>query len=138
MTDEQQKINVIQQLLQDKKTEKEELKRQSELIMMQMKQVDNTIKAFEAELVKLTGEEIPLAEAPLRGAEIGVAAVEALRILGGEAHYSEVKAEIEKTHTISGIDDKSKGDSVWNQLNKNPLVQKMGRGNFKFKEEVAQ
>lgn len=134
MTEQQQKINVIRQLLQDKETEKEELKKQSDLIMMQIKQVDNAIEAFELELAKLTGKAIPIKEVPLKGAEIGVAALEALRIMGGEAHYTEVKAEIEKTHSISGIDDKSKGDSVWNQLNKNSFVEKLGRGLFRIKE----
>jgi len=134
MTEQKQKIDVIRQLLQDKETEKKELKRQTEFIMIQIKQVDNAIEAFELELAKLTGKAIPIKEVPLKGAEIGVAALEALLNLGGEAHYTEVKVEIEKKHLISGIDEKSKGDSVWNQLNKNPLVEKTGRGNFKFRE----
>lgn len=101
--------------------------------MVQMKQVDNAIEAFELELAKLAGKEIQNKALPLKGAEIGIVAVDALRNLGGEAHYTEVKAEIEKTHMINGVDEKSKGDSVWNQLNKNPLIEKIGRGNFKFK-----
>ncbi|WDM21288.1 hypothetical protein [Paenibacillus polymyxa] len=101
---------------------------------MELKQVDISINAFQNELKKLTGEKIVLKQLPIKGAEIGEAAIEALRRLGGTAHYSSVKEEIEKFHLISGANDKSKADSVWNQLNKSDMVEKIGRGEFHLKD----
>lgn len=69
--------------------------------------------------------------------EIGDEAIKALQRLGGTAHYTEVKDEIEKTHVISGINEKSKSDSVWTYLNKSEDVIKLGRGAFKLKTDVT-
>jgi hypothetical protein len=84
-------------------------------------------------LEKLTGDKMTLQKVPLRGGEIGKAALEALKNLDGTAHYFKIKEKIEKSRAISGINDKSKADSVWNQLNKSDLVVKLGRGEFKLK-----
>jgi hypothetical protein len=133
MTDQQQKIDLIRQMIQEKSKERGELKDKLDAIQTDIKQADAAITAFQHELEKLTGDKIVLSQVPLRGAEIGEAAIEALRVLGGKAHYMDIKDEIEKNHTISGINDKSRADSVWNQLRKSDLVNKLGRGEFKIK-----
>ncbi|MGG1639535.1 hypothetical protein [Paenibacillus sp. NRS-1760] len=131
--DDQQKIELMKQMIAEKTKEREILKNQLDSIQLEMKQVDISINAFQNELVKLTGEKIILKQLPIRGAEIGEAAIEALRRLGGTAHYNSVKEEIEKFHFINGANEKSKADSVWNQLNKSDMVEKIGRGEFRLK-----
>lgn len=131
--DDQQKIEFMKQMVAEKTKEREILKNQLDSIQMELKQVDMSISAFQNELVKLTGEKIVLKQMPVRGAEIGEAAIEALRRLGGTVHYNSVKEEIEKFHLISGANDKSKADSVWNKLNKSNIVEKIGRGEFRLK-----
>ncbi|MGG3925913.1 hypothetical protein ABET51_07915 [Metabacillus fastidiosus] len=131
--DNQQKINIIRQMLDEKVKDREDLKNKLDCLQLEIKNVDASITAFQNELEKLTGDKVILDQVPLRGGEIGKAALEALKTLGGSAHYFKIKEEIEKSNIISGINDKSKADSVWNQLNKSDLVIKLGRGEFKLK-----
>jgi hypothetical protein len=135
MTNQQQKIEVIRQMLQEKVRERDLLKDKLEAIQIEIKQIDISINAFQNELEKFTGDKVIVRQVPLRGAEIRDAAIEALRRLGRKTHYIEVKEEIEKYQTINGVNEKSKADSVWNQLNKSEQADKLGCGEFQFKTE---
>ncbi|MCQ2011656.1 hypothetical protein NOM01_16870 [Sporolactobacillus sp. STSJ-5] len=134
MIHQQQKVVMLQQMIQEKINEREELKRNVKSIQTQIQQVEASINAFQSELQKFMGNSITFNAIPLKGMKIGEAAIQALQRLGGSAHYLEIKNEIEKSHIINGINEKSKADSVWNQLNKSNSVEKIGHGKFKLKQ----
>jgi chromosome segregation ATPase len=133
MTDKEKKIEMMSQRIEEKSLERDKLKDQFEHIHAEVKDLEADIAAFQREMAKLKGEKI-VPQTMLRGAEIGEAAIQALKSLGGKAHYFEVKEEIEKHHTISGVNDQSRADSVWHQLNKSDLVDKVGWGVFELKK----
>lgn len=130
------RIELLCQMIDEKNQEKKRMQSQLESIQSELKQIDLTINAFQLELQKLTGEKVEEARQVIKGVDIGERAIEALERLGREAHYTEVKDEIEKSFIISGITEKSKTDSVWTYLNKSEDVIKMGRGAFKLKSNV--
>ncbi|OBZ10931.1 hypothetical protein [Bacillus sp. FJAT-26390] len=128
-----QRVELLRQMIEEKVNERNSLRSKMEQIQVEIRQNDTAISTFQNELEKLTGEKAAVTQTLLRGSEIGDAAIKALKILGGQAHYQEIKEEIEKRQVISGINDKSKADSVWNHLNKSELVIKIGRGRFQLK-----
>ncbi|MDG0789937.1 hypothetical protein OMP38_03035 [Cohnella ginsengisoli] len=130
--DHEKKIEMLQFMLEEKIQEKNVLRNQMENLQGELKQVDMAITTFQGELEKLSGNKLEIQQPIIKGSEIGEAAIEALERLGGSAHYSEVKQEIEKMYTISGLNDKSRSDSVWTYLNKRDDVTKLGRGAFKL------
>lgn len=135
--DHPQRIELLHQMIEEKVDERKVLINQLEQIQIALKQTDVAINTFQIELEKLTGEKVNVSQTLLRGTEIGNAAIEALGRLGGTAHYSKIKEEIENYYTISGINDKSKADSVWNHLNKSEAVIKLGRGEFSLQPQIT-
>jgi hypothetical protein len=131
-----QKVELLRQMIEEKVNERNVLRSQLEQIQIEMKQIYTVISTFQHELEKLTGEKTIVTQTLLRGSEIGTAAIEALKRLGGTAHYQNIKEEIEKYHEISGINEKSKADSVWNHLNKSDAVITLGRGDFRLSKGV--
>lgn len=130
MDNQQQKVELIRQMIDEKVNKRSKMRIQLESIQNEMKQVEMAITAFQNELELLTGEKVDKPLMILRGQEIGEAAIEALERLGGSAHYQKIKEEIEKHCEISGINEKSKADSVWTHLNKSDAVIKVGKGEF--------
>lgn len=130
--DQEQKILMLQQIINEKNQEKDELRRKLDALQNEIKDIDTTVTAFQNELNKLIGTTNDVSYRIIKGIEIGEEAIKALQRLGGSAHYTEVKEEIEKVHSISGINEKSKSDSVWTYLNKRDDVIKLGKGVFKL------
>lgn len=128
---------MLRQIIDDKNQEKDDLSSKLDAIQNEIKQIDLAVTAFQNELNKLTGVAIEKSYKVIKGLEIGEEAIKALERLGGSAHYTNVKDEIEKIHIISGINDKSKSDSVWAYLNKRDDVIKLGRGTFKLKTDTS-
>lgn len=132
-----QRVELLRQMIEEKVIERTALRSRLEQIQVDVKQIDSAISTFQHELEKLSGEKAIVTQRLLRGSEIGDAAIGALERLGGKAHYQEIKHEIEKFNTISGITEKSKSDSVWGYLNKSDAVNKLGRGEFSLRKEVS-
>ncbi|WP_281883293.1 hypothetical protein [Paenibacillus sp. YYML68] len=135
--DNQQRIEMIRQMIDEKINKRNDLRIQLENIQNEMKQVELAITAFQNELELLTGEKVDKPLTILRGQEIGEAAIEALERLGGKAHYQQIKEEVEKAYEINGINEKSKADSVWNHLNRRDEVIKLGKGEFRLTSKYS-
>ncbi len=141
-----QKIQTLLNMVQEKENEIAELEKEKDIekskYMAAIKRIDDDIKAIHKartvylkDIANLKGESLTENNLyALKGMNIGNEAIKVLERLGRKMHYTEIKEELEKFYAISGINDKSKLDSVWNQLDRRTDVERLGGGYFRLKK----